>query len=141
MSEFIYIPVPDRWASAIYKLLAELGEDGGAVTPPEDDVPFDRALVERMYRESHAGHRRLMEYLAGHEEEWIYTSELGEALALENGARGVAGMLGAFGKRSNHRYGGHKPWETEWDDSREEARHKMPLETAEIISSIAARER
>jgi hypothetical protein len=94
-----------------------------------------------MYRESHGQHRRLMEYLADHPGEWFYTSEIGSALDHENGAKGIAGMLGAFGKRSNHRYGKHKPWETDWDDAREEARHRMSAENAAVINAIAANER
>jgi hypothetical protein len=143
MSEFVYIPVPTRWASAVYKWLAELEPEAplAPATDPEpaaEVVELDAALVERMYRESHREHRRLMEYLADHPGEWFYTSEIGDALQHENGARGVAGMLGAFGKRSNHRYGRHKPWETEWDDARGEARHRMDPVQANVIKTIAA---
>jgi hypothetical protein len=144
LSEFVYIPVPTSSAPAVYKLLAGLGESSETSAAPADveqipeEVRRDAALVERMYRESHEGHRRLMEYLAASPGAWFYTSEIGTALDHENGAKGVAGMLGAFGKRANHRYGGHKPWETEWDGSREEARHRMDAETAETISTIAA---
>jgi hypothetical protein len=144
LPEFVYIPVPPSSAPALYKLLAGLSESSETWTAPADveqmpeEVRRDAALVERMYRESHKGHRRLMEYLAASPGAWFYTSEIGAALGHDNGAKGVAGMLGAFGKRANHRYGGHKPWETEWDGSREEARHRMDAEAAETINTIAA---
>jgi hypothetical protein len=144
LSDFLYIPVPKPSVPAVYKLLAELAEPSKPVATPTKAEPNrkviqrDAVLIERMYRDSHDGHRRLMEYLASHPGQWFYTSEIGAALGHENGAKGIAGMLGAFGKRSNHRYGGHKPWETEWDGSREEARHRMDAETAETVNAVAA---
>ena len=47
-------------------------------------------------------------------------------------------MLGAFGRRAKHRYGGLKPWKTEWDPAREEARHLMPAAVADAVSEVAA---
>ncbi|HTB49480.1 MAG TPA: DUF6416 domain-containing protein [Solirubrobacteraceae bacterium] len=140
MPEFIYIPVPSQWAPAIYKRLAELEDEDAppALPAAAPTVTLDAALVEQMYRESHSQHRRLMEYLADHPGEWFYTSELADSLEIEKKSRGVAGMLGAFGKRSNNRYGGLKPWETRWDGVREEARHRMSLDSAEVISKVAA---
>jgi hypothetical protein len=140
LSDFVYIPVPAKWATAVYKTIAELALDD---VPAKDEqaaaiTALDAALVERMYRESHAGHRRLMQFLADHPGEWFYTSEIASALDHENGARGVAGMLGAFQKRSNHRYGGLKPWESDWDDTREESRHRIEPEHATVINAIGA---
>lgn len=144
LSDFVYIPVPVSSASAVYKLLAglaESNESSTALTGVEQTLEVvrrDALLVERMYLESHEGHRRLMECLAASPGEWFYTSDIGNALGHANGSKGVAGMLGAFGKRANHRYGGHKPWETEWDGGREEARHRIDAATAETINMIAA---
>jgi hypothetical protein len=50
----------------------------------------------------------------------------------------MAGLLGAFGRRSKHRYGGQAPWVTEWDGNREEARHKMETGVAQIIREVAS---
>ena len=142
MPDFVYIPVPSEWATAIYKQLAALSEGSSeTVGAPSDSevVQLDDALIERMYGESYAAHRQLLDYLADHSGEWLYTSGLAEALDIEHGARGVAGMLGAFGKRANHRYGGLKPWETEWDGRREEAKHRMDPSVASVIKSIRSR--
>jgi hypothetical protein len=139
MPDFVYIPVPSEWATAVYKQLAELSEGSSASSGAASDgenVQLDDALIERMYAESHAPHRRLLDYLADHPDEWVYTSGLAEALDVENGARGVAGMLGAFGKRANHRYGGLKPWKSDWDGTREEAKHRMDAEVARVITAI-----
>lgn len=140
MPDFVYIPVPSEWATAVYKQLAALS-DGSSATggAASEGVQLDDTLIERMYAESHTAHRRLLDYLADHPGEWLYTSELAEALDVANGARGVAGMLGAFGKRANHRYGRLKPWESDWDGDREEAKHRMDAEVARVITAIRSR--
>lgn len=90
-SDFIYIPVDVRWASPVYRLLAELaGREsqltaGDSATPSVGVTSTERAgpeLIRRMYDESQERHRRLMEFLAGCPEEWRYTSEIGAALGL-----------------------------------------------------------
>jgi hypothetical protein len=141
MSEYIYIPVPTEKAPAVYHLLA-----GGYTTSPgtpstDADIPNpaatpDEELVHRMYIESYDGHKRLMRLLAKTPERWLYTAEIATELDIEHGARGVAGMLGAFGRRSKNRYGHLKPWVTQWDGIREEARHMMTSDIAKIITSL-----
>jgi len=146
--EFVYIPVRTQWVPEVFAHIAELENGERSVTveeaaqnggqPSGNDSSLDRALLERMYRESHGPHRRLMEYLAEHAGELIYTSDLAARLGLAHGARSLAGMLGAFGRRAEHRYGGRKPWESEWDPSVYESRHRMTPEVAEQIREIAA---
>jgi hypothetical protein len=144
MSEFIYVPVPSEQVPAVYRLLA-----GGDKTPIPlvPDKPANESdpaaipnseLIRRMYRESYEGHRRLMVLLAEAPDEWIYTKEIATALHVANGTRGVAGMLGAFGRRSKNRYGHRKPWISEWDSGREEARYMMPAEVARVVNTLAS---
>lgn len=140
MDEVVYVPVPRASLPAVYRLLADATSGVPLVETPADDpkgLP-DPDLIRRMYRESYEGHKRLMAFLAASPDEWASTAEIAEALGVPNKSRGVAGMLGAFGRRSKNRYGHKKPWVSEWDGAREEAMHMMPAEVAEIVNSSLA---
>lgn len=152
--EFIYIPVPKRWSDAVYARLGELSgqasdgspeshtiaKEGGAtanaVGSGDAQVALDVAPLRRMYNESYEQHRRLIAFLAEHPGDWHYTGDLARALDLQNGARGLAGMLGAFGRRAKHRYGGMTPWQSEWDPNRAEMRHRMDPKVAETVRNL-----
>lgn len=143
MSEFVYVPVPSEHVHAVYRLLASADRDstGSTAHAPDAGDPAelpDPELVRRMYRESYESHRQLMALLAQTPGEWIYTKDIAQTLNIAKGARGVAGMLGAFGRRSKNRYGHKKPWISQWDGAREEARHMMPAEVAQVVNSIVA---
>lgn len=142
MSEFVYVPVPSEHVQAVYNLLASGDRHSHGPTPHASrngELP-DAELIRRMFRESYEGHRQLMALLAQTPDEWIYTKDIARTLNIAKGARGVAGMLGAFGRRSKNRYGHKKPWISEWDGAREEARHMMPAEVAEVVNSIVAKD-
>jgi hypothetical protein len=94
-------------------------------------------MLRQIFEDSLEPHRRLMLQMAEHPDEWRYSSEIAADLELEHGARGLAGMLGAYGRRAKHRYSGLKPWQSKWDSSREEMRHMMPAEVAETIRNLA----
>ncbi len=140
-TDVVYVPVPTQWLSEIYKRLAELSStpatEADAAALAGSVAVLDRSLVRRMYDESEKPHRRLMLLMAEHPDEWRYSSEIAADLELEHGARGLAGMLGAFGRRAKHRYGAQKPWRSEWDSGREEARHLMPADVAQTIRELA----
>jgi hypothetical protein len=144
MSEFIYVPVPSELVPAVYRLLAGADQttissiSGTRADSPDPAAIPDPELIRRMYRESYDGHKRLMALLAQAPDEWTYTAEIATALDVAKGARGVAGMLGAFGRRSKNRYGHQKPWISEWDGGHEEARHMMPAQVAEIVNAMLA---
>jgi hypothetical protein len=144
MSEFIYVPVPSEHVPAVYRLLAGAGQTtipslpGDLADTPDSAAIPGPELVRRMYRESYEGHKLLMALLAKAPDEWTYTAEIATALHIAKGARGVAGMLGAFGRRSKNRYGHQKPWISEWDGDREEARHMMPAEVAKVVNTMLA---
>lgn len=133
--EYVYMPVPIRWTFDIYARLAQLAAED---PEPEEVVPkrasdVDAETVARMYGESEAPHRRLLDLLASSSDEWLYTSDIAKQLALPNGSRSVAGMLGAFGRRAKHRYEGQRPWDSDWDPARSEARHRMPSVVAKYV--------
>lgn len=138
-NDVAYVPVPTQWLSEIYKRLAELSsaQEADAAERGESEGVLDRRLVQRMYEESEEQHRRLMLLMAEHPDEWRYSGEIAADLELEHGARGLAGMLGAFGRRAKHRYGEQKPWRSEWDSGRAEARHLMPADVARTIRELA----
>ncbi len=142
--EFLYFPVPRRWAPDMYTWIAQREQvesstpTTSTATLPEAEAPVDLpALIERMYRDSHPAHQKLLTFLAAHPDEWFYTSDLAEALELPHGNKSLAGMLGAFGRRAAHRYDGKKPWISEWDSVRYESRHTMTQEVADVINGLA----
>jgi hypothetical protein len=139
--EIVYVPVPKQYLANVYQRLAELTSEsvaaGSAAVHDESSALLDDQMLRRIYEDSLEPHRRLMNLMAEHPDEWRYSSEIAADLELEHGARGLAGMLGAFGRRAKHRYSGLKPWESRWDSAREEMRHMMPTNVAEAIQALA----
>jgi hypothetical protein len=140
--ELVTVQVPRSLLSDVYGFIASRTAGDGAVAEEEQveaaakKVELDRDLVRRMYNESGDAHRKLMEYLAATPDTWQYSSEVAKGLGLPHGAKSLAGMLGAFGRRASHRYGENKPWVSEWDIAQSESRHQMPGWVAETINSI-----
>lgn len=144
--EFVYVAVPRHLAAKIYRHIADLVESdptsmeskgiaGGLAAKLSPEL--SAALTRRMYKDSHEPHRRLMRFLAEAPDTWFSTEELAHALQLEHGAKGMAGMLGAFGRRAKHRYGGRTPWESRWDGVHEKAFHRMRPTVAEAVQAAA----
>jgi hypothetical protein len=143
LEETVYIPVPAEWAGQVHQLLArlyrgeavELADPKQAAAAPRREL--DQDLAFEMYRDSGESHRELIRYLAENPGQWFSTSVLAERLGLQHGAKGLAGLLGAFGRRANHRYGGVAPWESVWDSVAAEARHQMLPEVARWMQAAA----
>jgi len=77
---------------------------------------WDRATVLRAYRESADHMRNLLDFLAQNPGREISAPELADAIEAKYGWNTVAGMLGAFGRRSLNRYGRSQPmWEYRYD--------------------------
>ncbi|HEU4706907.1 MAG TPA: hypothetical protein VFS64_06960 [Solirubrobacterales bacterium] len=141
INEFINIPVPTQHVTKVYELIARL-ETGG---PEADASPVDgredgglnQALVTRMYRESEDAHKRLLEFLADHPDEWLGSQAVADGLRLEHGRKSLAGSLGAFGRRADHRYGGRKPFVSRWDGETYQARLRMSQEVAAWVKAAA----
>jgi hypothetical protein len=136
--ELVSVLIPRRLLGDVYGFVAEHEHDSAAETTRSglENGELDEALVKRMYDESQPRHQEYMKLLAEHPDQWLYTSEVAKAMALPHGSTSVAGMLGAFGRRANHRYGGAKPWTSQWDGNAAEARHKMSLHNALIIKLL-----
>jgi hypothetical protein len=123
----------------VIELLADLERQRKAERqePSEPEFFLDSGLVTQMYVDSEERHRELLRILAANGGSWLFTEELAEIMKMENGSRGMAGMLGAFGRRAKHRYGGLKPWDSVWEPGREEARYSMDPEVAEWVKAAA----
>lgn len=145
MSTYIQVPVPEEYVPRVYALLASLDSEAAdpeAIRVDEPLIPapaLDKALVVRMFKDSEQRHRRLLLFLAENAGSWFYTGELAEELEVPTGRRGMAGVFGAFGRRSKHRYGGATPWELDWEpEEKEEVRYMMRPEVAAWIKGAAA---
>lgn len=86
----------------------EPGEDG----PPADSLTDEAmtALAVRAYAESEGNAKPLLEYLAEHPDRLVSYTEASEALGFPS-KQSMPGLLGSFGKRANHRYGGIWPFD------------------------------
>lgn len=145
MSNYIQVPVPEEHVPRVYALLASLDSEGAepvtsqAGEPSHPTPALNEALVTRMFKDSETRHRRLLLFLAENAGSWFYTGELAEELEVASGRKGMAGVFGAFGRRSKHRYGGAIPWELGWEpEEKEEVRYMMRPEVAAWIKGAAA---
>ena len=141
MPEFVMVPVPlDR----VLEVYAVLGRDHQrqvqsepmpeAVGPPSTrERATDPAIIKRAYLESSEKMKAFLDYLAARPEQWTSTEEVGNAIGY--GWNQVAGMLGAFGRRWEHRYKEAGNWffDNKWDNVENHQDYLMPPEAARII--------
>ena len=138
--DIVYVPVPKDLLQSTYEWLAEAMQDSAspvAVAAQIEPAVLDEGMLRRIYEDSLEPYRRLMELMATRPGEWRYSNEIAADLGLEHGARGLAGMLGAYGRRAKHRYGGLKPWESKWDPAREEMLYMMPADVADTVRELS----
>jgi hypothetical protein len=133
---FVYVPVPSARVAEVYELLAVQPDEAA----PRIDSERAR-LLERIYRESDTGFRALLRYLSERPERPIGTRAIAKGLELERGTASLAGMLGAFGRRSANRYDGYSPIETNHNPVKDSTELSMPQMEAEIIRKIVSRKR
>jgi hypothetical protein len=138
--EFINVPIPAEHVTKVFEFVAGLDSEvrGDHQSPREQPMVLTEYLVTRMYRESEDAHRRLLEFLASHPDEWLDSQEVADGLGLQFGRKSLAGSLGAFGRRADHRYGGQKPFESHWDDGDYLVKLRMSQEVAAWIEAAAA---
>jgi len=144
MSSYIQVPVPEEHVPRVYALLAELDAGTFVSAPIQEEPlipahPLNEELVARMYKDSEKRHRRLLLLLAENAGKWFYTGELADELEVPTGRKGMAGVFGAFGRRSKHRYGGATPWKLDWEpEEKSEVKYMMEPEVATWILAAAA---
>lgn len=114
--QFVSLPVPANRVQEVYALLAQPAASAGAAPSPAGaGHGWTEDLVRRMYTESADQMRQMLKLLAEAKGKEVSTNEIAEALHLAKGAKSVAGMAGAIGRRVSSRYGMEAlPWDTRW---------------------------
>jgi hypothetical protein len=143
IESFVNVPVPASRVQEVYALLAAPAADDvrGSATESSD---WTVELVKQLYFDSGDSMRHLLKVVAAANGDEVSTNEIADELDLPNGARSVAGMTGAAGRRVSSRYGmSGLPWLTRWryidpaDQSKgTETLIWMPTWVCEVISSI-----
>jgi len=141
---YVLMAVPAELVPAVTAFLegqnsGRSSSDHSAASGGEGEEGFvhgwNRDLVQRAYRESADQMRRLLRFLGDQPNVEVSSYELADAIGARFGWNTVAGMLGAFGRRSVNRYGRDEPmWEYRFDgDGR--ILITMPNGPAEAIQS------
>ncbi len=142
MPDYVMVPVPPDRVLEVYALLAtaQSNEDSHEV-PASEFAPAagpatDRAVIERAYRESSEKMKGFFNYLADRPDEAISTEEVGQSI--DYTWNQVAGMLGAFGRRWEHRYKEAGSWFVKgaWNYEENHMDYRMPAAAAKIIKEI-----
>lgn len=137
-TNFVMVPVPAERVTEVYALLAQ--EPAEATPEPFEWKPAparpapDAFLVSLAYRDSSPKMKAFLDYLADRPDEWISGPQVGEAIGYPKGSQ-VAGMLGAFGRRWEHRYHGvaASPFESTWNGVENHMDYRMSGDIAAII--------
>lgn len=100
---------------------------------PSGSVDSTAELVRRAYEDSVEKAKPLLDFLATNPDREIPYTEVSEYLGFKT-SRSLPGLLGAFTRRADHRYGGFQPFVKKLDG--DASRIVMPAEYAEIINEI-----
>jgi len=133
--KYVMIAVPAGLVQAVTEFIEghdELGLEGGS-GDSEFFNGWDPETIRRAYLESADRMRHLLRYLAENADEEVSSDQIARALEARYGWNTVAGMLGAFGRRSANRYGRREPmWKQRWD-AQGRALLAMPYEVAKAV--------
>ena len=125
-TNFVAFPVPeDRIpdvAVFLYGLSASVPEGleaHEATTKPEIPVSDEQRnqLLTRVYVESEPPFREMLMLVADREDPTapLFYADILAASSEWGAKRSVAGAMGAYGRRSQHRYGSYAPFHRGWD--------------------------
>jgi hypothetical protein len=119
---YVMMAVPAELVAAVTEFIEGSRPGAGPIPPAPGggDSGFvhgwDPQTVRRAYRESADSMRELLDFLALHPDREVSSYDLADAIDAKYGWNTVAGMLGAFGRRSGNRYGRFEPmWEVRYD--------------------------
>jgi hypothetical protein len=131
MDDFVMVPVPARRVQEVYELLAK------PATPSAADRrgPWPPETLKRCYSESSDHFQKFLDTLADNAETPVAAADLAKATGLTY-RNGVAGMLGAAGKRIDGRYHLSFPWARHWRASESQNYYTMSQEDAAVIRSL-----
>ena len=119
--QYVLMAIPAQFVPDVAALIAEFDVAGElpALMPQarNDDGPmingWTEDLVRQAFKESADPMRKVLLFLAEHSDEEVTALEIADAIDAARGWNTVAGMLGAFGRRSVNRYKRPYPmWES-----------------------------
>lgn len=144
MPEFVMVPVPSDRVMEVYAVLGRDHQSAvqsepnpEAIGPPATrERATDPAIIKRAYLESSEKMKAFLDCLADQPDEWISTEDVGNAIGYTWNQ--VAGMLGAFGRRWEHRYKEAGNWffDNKWDHIENHQDYLMSPEAAGIIQEL-----
>ncbi len=133
---YVLFPVPEdrvgEIATYLYgeavpeKLQAQEGSSGKIPMSTEQR----NELLTRIYVESEPPFRALLMLLAERDapDKPMYYGDVLDAHPDWSASRSVAGAMGAFSRRAEHRYGGYWPFDRDWDE--EQWSHYLTMDDA-----------
>ncbi len=131
-NDYIYVPVHVDQVDAVLRYLAELRG-----FPPTKSEPGLERSVQRVYLESEPKFRDLLRFLADSPGRPISSAEVARGISLPSGPASLAGMLGAYARRSNNRYEGFWPFERLSNPTDETTELMMSAEVATMVKGLA----
>ncbi len=138
--KYVMVAIPSELVPAVTEFVENQNRPSTLRLGEGDFVHgWSAEAVRRAYRESADKMRTLLRFLADHPGEEVSSEQIARAIDARFGWNTVAGMLGAFGRRSANRYGMSAPmWEYRYDG---EGRIllTMPQDVAEVIRQAARR--
>jgi hypothetical protein len=143
--EFVSFPVPaDRVPDvAVFLYGSSEAMPQAREEPPEPEVPMSieqrHELLTRIYKESEPTFRRLVMLAAEREDPTRRVSF--EQVTQDMGwptPRSLPGTLGAFGRRTNHRYGGYWPFHRDLDHAEWSWFVSMDADVADFLLELHA---
>ena len=135
----IHLHIHEGASPEAVRAAVKAAREQGDVDPGEagrgGEAPDDRAaeFVRRAYQDSEEKAKPLLEFLADNPDRLVPYPEVSEHLRFET-ARSLPGLLGAFSRRADHRYGGRQPFERR--ETLDGWCLFMPQENAAIINEL-----
>lgn len=143
--QYVLMAIPAQFVPEVAALIAEFDAGGAPVVAAPEGFDGDGAmingwtedLVRQAFKESADPMRRVLSFLAEHGGSEVTSDQIANAIDAERGWNTVAGMLGAFGRRSVNRYKRPLPmWETRQGAAG--TLFKMPPAISTVIKAAAA---
>lgn len=133
MPEYVQVPVPVDRLQEVYEVLGRAPRAAGPAQAATTNGWTD-ALLTRAYNESPAAMKGVLDFLAAHPEEVIRSDQV--ARAIDHTNPGLAGVLGAFGRRHRNRYSMESPpFEARWSHEDNMVVYRMPNHIARVVAA------
>lgn len=123
MAAYVQVPVPKHLVIAVMRF----------ITSQEQT---EAQWLRKLWTESKPPIREFLSILAASPGDWVTHANMLLSMNKNTTEASFAGMLGAFGRRCKHRYGGMVPFEKEFDESTHEHKYLMTPEMAVNILAL-----